>query len=383
MISGEEYLCFEQGQKYDAHHLLALAETLGKSFRGEKIGMAYSPAPLAKAAYHLLSGAILAEGAHVWCFGESFLSALHFYTSFCHFPLGVYLEEIHGKLKISLCNSQGTALPYAKTQPLLSSVSTVIQKQNTCGELSVMRSLENMYLQKIVTSVDTFLTHQKILVQSENPLVQNFFSDCLYRKKAPKGDDMSIRLDENALKVSLFHRDCGWVGYPKLLALGYYIDIQAGKNVTLALDAPYLLEKLPHAAGQKLERKFETTVADNSALSSYATWYQKDACFLAIKILDYLETNAIPFPKFLNELPDFFDQEKLFPIRKPWPNLKSRFAKHVVRAFPNLLLLRYPNGHALLEYQNIGQRVRVLTESSSYAFSKELMQSIKETLLKD
>ncbi len=377
------------GAPLEPAKLANLGRAIYAAFLHQKIGIAYAPHPLCASAFCILSGAMTASGASVWNFGEAFLSEMTFFTGFCTFPLSLFLEEQKGKLRIRLFAAGGLPLSRSKEREIekyYQNAEYPPVSVKDCGELTQMQSLEAMYVKALVQEAGVPLLSQSVRVQCDNSAVQQLLSDCLYRAKAKEGDELTLKLTADGTRVSAFHRATGWVPYEKLLALSCLLDFSAGEDVSVPLDAPYMLDALAKDSGRALLRYLGTPndKSDEAAreLAKKQLCY-RDALLLSMHLLGAIQRSGKDFPTLLEKVPAFYDRELTISIAFSPTELLTKLEGYKANPEKEGVLVTSKHGHALLIPSKSGKRLRILAESHRYEFSKELLGSLKETLTKD
>ncbi len=166
----------------DPVRLSLLGRSIASSAFGKKVGIAADNTRTARAAYHILSGAMAVQGSSVWNFGECLLPQLYFYTAFCSLQSGIYISEHGGKLRLQLFCAGGLPLPR--------SIQREIEARFRGGdfhriapdgakEISDMESLESMYLRELAREAGTSLKGQSVSVRCPNEKINMLLEDCL------------------------------------------------------------------------------------------------------------------------------------------------------------------------------------------------------------
>ena len=389
LLFDENGLLGTYGSYLEPAELANLGRVLSTVYATQKIGIAYAKTPLCHAAYHILDGAMTAAGSELWNFGEAFLSELYFFTAFCAFPLGIFLSESHGKLKISLFSAGGLPLEGAKEQEIETCYAQEAYPKlfaNRAKSSTKMKTLEAMYTKLLLREADGDLSHQCVCVQSEEPKIRMLLEDVFYRAGAKSGNELTLKINKEGTKLSLFHRATGWVPHETLLALLCQNDLEHGKHVAVAWDAPYLLDELAETKHAKLSRYLDSPrTADERAIQEVARaqLHLRDALLLAVRLLGILEKQHMDFPTLLAQVPAFYEKEAYVPLTFSPLDLPAHLSAYAIQILPEGILVSASHGHALLKPSTSGKRLRILTESDSYAFSKELLLNLKETLTKD
>lgn len=374
------------GVELDPVRLSLLGRSIASSAFGKKVGIAADNTRTARAAYHILSGAMAVQGSSVWNFGECLLPQLYFYTAFCSLQSGIYISEHGGKLRLQLFCAGGLPLPR--------SIQREIEARFRGGdfhriapdgakEISDMESLESMYLRELAREAGTSLKGQSVSVRCPNEKINMLLEDCLYRLEAQSGDEITLKINYNGTQVSAFHRVCGWIPHDKLLAICCQAEFADGRDVAVSFDAPYVLSHMAAAHGRRAIRYLRTPADDSdrdARTLALEQLYVRDALFLSIRLLGLLQRSGKTLSALLGGVPQFFVRRRTVPIKFSPTELLS--VLHSPNAVPQKegVLVETENGRVLLIPQKSGRKLQIFAESASYETACELCGDIEEKL---
>lgn len=379
-------ICGLPGVDFDPIHVAAIGRSLASSIAGGKIGIATDGTPQSRAVYHILAGAMAAQGGSVWNFGTCFLPQLYFFTAFCTLPVGVYVCERNNRLQLRLCSTGGLPLSRALERELelrYQNSDFVRTSPAACKEISDMANMQAMYLRELTREAGMPLKNQSVSIRCGNENIHMLMEDCLYRLEAKSGDEITFKFNNDGTSVSAFHRDCGWIPFDKLLAICCKAEFEAGHDVALQTDAPYAISRLAFERGRRVARytclPADQNDGDVKALA-LEQLYVRDALFLSIRLLGILQKKGKTLSALFQELPAFFIRRKNVIIDFPPTQLLAMLHLENAETQNEGVTVQMPHGRVLLVPRRNGRQLSIIAEADSFEASRELCGDIQARL---
>ena len=266
---------------YTPEKAALLGAAVGIVFNSPKIAVA-SDGELNSTALKLsLLGGLITTGASCYDFGNSFLSSLHYYMSFCELDCAIFVSG----------NREGTAITvfYKNTYSLSNSDYYNIKNVMTSGEIKRCESdecknirqihgMQRMYVQNIIKTFDNELDFVPVF-ECENKRIQSILEIAVSKIGFKTGKKCVIfKINYEGTKIT---------------AESNGIHFSHGK----------LLEIVSHFVGEKGDFYLKNVSGNCEEL------WKLDAVILCFKLLEILQNNKVTVNEAYKKLPTFYIAE--------------------------------------------------------------------------
>lgn len=363
-----------------------LGQALASSLAGRRIGLATDGKNTSKAAAYAFTGGAAAVGAHIFTFGDSFLSELHFFTAFCSLPSGVFISERHGRLRVRICGEGGLPLSRAAERDIAQRIESGEFSRSSPKALrgvSDMSGVDSMYRRELLRQAACMLNGQAVRLCCPNEKITLLLEDCLSTLGCRIGDEFSLKVGGSGSTLAAFHRDCGWVPMDKLLVVCCLEEFQNEHDVAVPFDAPQILDTAAEARGRRVLRYLHTPpdASDNEARSlAVKQFFTRDGLFMALKLLGILQRRGCTLPRLLSELPPFFVRRRSVDISFLPSRLKEAVGSEHLFAAAQGVVYKTPRGRVLITPSKTGRRLRLAAEAASLEVSRDLCAEVEEKI---
>ncbi|MEG1835624.1 MAG: sugar phosphate nucleotidyltransferase [Oscillospiraceae bacterium] len=377
------------GIDLDARKCVEIGCAIASSSIGGRVGIATDEHNSSKAVAHLITGGLMAHGAHTWNFSECFLSQLYFFTSFCSLKAGLYISERNGETSIKICGEGGLSL----TGNAAREIEMRIERSdfNNCDNalmrpVSDMSSVGVMYEREALGQAITKLSGMSANIKCSNEKINMLLEDCLYRAGCKIGDEITFKINNDATSVSAFYRECGWISGDKLLAICCNYELKNGKDVAIPYDAPHAINIVASEYERRVLRYLKSPVdsCDSEARSLAAKQiFARDAVFMTMKILGIIKETGNNLSQLLEELPKFYVLRKNYSLSfLPSEICEALNFDCTVEQTPEGIAVRTSSGRILLTPSKTGKMLRIMAEANTMEASNALCEDIEERLNK-
>ena len=306
---------------YTPEKAALLGAAVGIVFNSPKIAVA-SDGELNSTALKLsLLGGLITTGASCYDFGNTFLSSLHYYMSFCELDCAVFISG----------NREGTAITvfYKNTYSLSNSDYYNIKNVMTSGEIRrcdsgecknirQIHGMQRMYVQNLIKKFDNELEFVPVF-ECENKRIKSVLEIAVSK--------IGFKAGKNCVIFKINYEGT------KITAESNGIHFSHGK----------LLEIVSHFVTEKGDLYLK-----NVSGSSEELW-KLDALILCFKLLETLKNNKVTLYEAYKKLPAFYVAESTVLSKVPLSALASEIS--------NKNCVNYDKGE--LRYQDGLSKVRI------------------------
>ena len=287
-FDNSSFIC--KGDNLYTNYTSAIGTAVGLSSIGGKTGVATDGSRAAKSAAYSIMGALSSALSRVWDFGESFYAQFQYLVKFCSLDSGIFISRKNAQTVIRICGKNGLPISINaqnEIESIMNNSKFLEDKPAFCGEISEMHGVGMMYLRQLLRQARGELKDISCFVKCRNDKISSLMEDCLYRLECRQGDEMTLKINNDGKSLSVFHRDCGWLGFDRISAILVKYEAQSGNDIAVPFNSPFALSEIAENEGAKVYRYslFDTEMpADIQRVVDNCT-FLTDGLFAAIKLL--------------------------------------------------------------------------------------------------
>lgn len=384
---GERGLDGSCGARLNALTCARLGSAVGSTHGGRRTGVAHDGSKTAAAMHGAVVAGLLGSGAAVWDFGECFEAQLDFLVNFCGLGAGLFIAGGDNR-EIVICGEGGLSI----TRSFERSIEAALARdefreisEKDMHEAADMTGVKLLYRQELMKQAPYGLDGISVAFESENSAISSIMGDVLGRLGAAAGGDTVLRCGASGAKLSAYSPESGEAGYDRLLALCCLGELEKGRDIAVAYDAPMFLDSLAAEYGRKVFR-YLGTPADNSDSSARRLAskqiFVRDGLFLAVKLLSMMKEKERSLGSLLADLPEKAIVRKRVRIGFSPAELAGILGGEGSGGSNNFegIRLTRSGGKLLVTPERSGGGVRILAEADSAEAAQELCAGIEELL---
>lgn len=384
---GERGLDGSCGARLNALTCARLGSAVGSTHGGRRTGVAHDGSKTAAAMHGAVVAGLLGSGAAVWDFGECFEAQLDFLVNFCGLGAGLFIVGGDNR-EIVICGEGGLSI----TRSFERSIEAALARdefreisEKDMHEAADMTGVKLLYRQELMKQAPYGLDGISVAFESENSAISSIMGDVLGRLGAAAGGDTVLRCGASGAKLSAYSPESGEAGYDRLLALCCLGELEKGRDIAVAYDAPMFLDSLAAEYGRKVFR-YLGTPADNSDSSARRLAskqiFVRDGLFLAVKLLSMMKEKERSLGSLLADLPEKAIVRKRVRIGFSPAELAGILGGEGSGGSNNFegIRLTRSGGKLLVTPERSGGGVRILAEADSAEAAQELCAGIEELL---
>ena len=380
----------------DAELVPEVCAKLGKACAslktGIKIGVSTDGTRTAKVLKMAIQSGAMASGAYIWDFGESFMSQLPFFTSFCGLDMGIFIKTMgdpHGNnASLTFCGPDGLPLPRFKERNIENRVLKSDFRRseiNKGRDISNITSIRMIYNQELCRNAKNTLEGMAVSVDSENPEISRILRECLDRVGCTYSDNLTVNINADGTELTMTERNYAPVLQPTLLAICCNHDFRESRDVALPANAPEIIDDIAKMYSRRVLRYFESSSdgTDETArrLAACQPW-SKDALFMCFKILSIMHDRNKSLHELVDEIPKFYISDKEMPLYFSPVKLKDIFKEDLRKtAFASEgVTVSGKGAKALLTPSKKGNRIKILVEADNMETAEEFSADISRKI---
>ena len=323
----------------------------------------------------------------MWDFGECFEAQLDFLVNFCGLGAGLFITGGENR-EITVCGEGGLSI----TRSFERSIESALARdefreigEKDMHEAADMTGVKLLYRQELIKQAPYGLDGVNVTFECENSAISSIMNDVLAKLGAEQGGDTVLRCGVSGAKLSAYSPAAGETGYDKLLAVCCLGELEKGRDIAVAYDAPMFLDSLAAEYGRKIYR-YLGTPADNSDSAARRLAakqiFVRDGLFLAVKILSLMKEKECSFDRLLDGLPEKAIVRKRVHIGFSPAELAGILGGDESGRSNNFegIRLTRSGGKLLITPERSGGGVRILAEADSAETAAELCADIEELL---
>ena len=384
---GERGLDGSSGARLNALTCVRLGAAVGGTHNGRRTGVAHDGTKTGAAMHGAVIAGLLGSGAAVWDFGECFEAQLDFLVNFCGLGAGLFITGGEDR-EITVCGEGGLSI----TRSFERSIESALARdefreigEKDMHEAADMTGVKLLYRQELIKQAPYGLDGVGVTFECENSAISSIMNDVLAKLGAEQGGDIVLRCGVSGAKLSAYSPAAGETGYDKLLAVCCLGELENGRDIAVAYDAPMFLDSLAAEYGRKIYR-YLGTPADNSDSAARRLAakqiFVRDGLFLAVKILSLMKEKECSFDRLLDGLPEKAIVRKRVHIGFSPAELAGILGGDESGRSNNFegIRLTRSGGKLLITPERSGGGVRILAEADSAETAAELCADIEELL---
>ena len=364
-----------------------LGAAIGTLFDGIRVGIGIDGETNSLALKCGVLGGLMSVGAKSFDFGKCFYSQMFYYSAFCDVDIAIFINGGNSGVSLVLCEKGGVALSREKARQL-----EMILKRNEfnrcaggdCQSVSVMNSIENMYLNEICSQFDSKKIDFGILLICGNPFISQVVSEATGRLGIEKENDaFIIKVNDIGTRVTIVEKNESFP-HEKILAVVAHNELKKGNDVALPWDAPQIITSLANSLGRKaLRLSGYSTFYDESKLQSTSTnqIWARDAVLLMFKLINIINDEGRTLKQLVKELPEFYVAKKVMEIDVS-PSLISKELLDNDFEFneENCAVIKNEKGTARVRSDGNGKSLKIIAEAVNSELAEELCADIEKLI---
>ena len=362
-----------------------LGAALGTLFEKIRIGVGIDGENNSLALKCGLLGGLISTGAKSFDFGKCFNSQMFYYSSFCDIDVIVYIKGGNEGAVIYLYEKSG--IPFSSF--LLRKLETVMKHSDfkrcspsDCRNVSIMSSMEQMYVNEVVRQFDFEKCDYEVSVISSEKHIVDCVYECLNRIGCScEGENLFFKINNLCTRLSVTENNKSF-NHEKILAVVSYNELLKGNDIVLPWDAPQIITTLADSTGGNVYRYSDEDLSKDCFLKhTEKQLWSRDALFLMFKLLSIMYENNCSVSKLTNELPDFYIVKKVIETEKSISDLSNKMLINGFTKDKNEeKLLRKNNSDIKIKKCDNDRRLRIIAEAVSVEAAEELCSEIENLL---
>ena len=287
-FENSSFIC--KGNDLYTNYASAIGTAVGLSSIGGKTGIATDGSRAAKSAAYSIMGALSAASSRVWNFGESFYAQFQYLVKFCSLDSGIFISRKNAQTVIRICGKNGLPISINaqnELEGIMNNSKFLEDKPAFCGEISEMHGVGMMYLRQLLRQARGELKDISCFVKCRNDKISSLMEDCLYRLECRQGDEMTLKINNDGKSLSVFHRDCGWLGFDRISAILVKHEAQGGNDIAVPFNSPLVLSEIAEKEGVRVYKysPFDTEIPADIQRTVDNCTFLTDGLFAAIRLL--------------------------------------------------------------------------------------------------
>ena len=386
MTDFENSSFMRKGDNLYTNYASAIGTAVGLSSIGGKTGIATDGSRAAKSAAYSIMGALSAASSRVWNFGESFYAQFQYLVKFCSLDSGIFISRKNAQTVIRICGKNGLPISINaqnELESIMNNSKFLEDKPASFGEISEMHGVGMMYLRQLLRQARGELKDISCFVKCRNDKISSLMEDCLYRLECRQGDEMTLKINNDGKSLSVFHRDCGWLGFDRISAILVKHEAQNGNDIAVPFNSPLVLSEIAENEGVRVCKysPFDTEMSADVQRTVDNCTFLTDGLFAAIRLLWTICDTGKSVARLSGELPDFYVSRKITDSPFEVSSFSRDCEKNGIIIKNGTAILDYPKGRATVTPSRTGNKIHIMSEAANYEFSKEICDITRERFI--
>lgn len=383
-FENSSFIC--KGNDLYTNYASAIGTAVGLSSIGGKTGVATDGSRAAKSAAYSIMGALSAASSRVWSFGESFYAQFQYLVKFCSLDSGIFINRKNAQTVIRICGKNGLPISINaqnELEGIMNNSKFLEDKPASFGEISEMHGVGMMYLRQLLRQARGELKDISCFVKCRNDKISSLMEDCLYRLECRQGDEMTLKINNDGKSLSVFHRDCGWLGFDRISAILVKHEAQNGNDIAVPFNSPLVLSEIAENEGVRVYKysPFDTEIPADIQRTIDNCTFLTDGLFAAIRLLWTICDTGKSVARLSGELPDFYVSRKITDSPFDVSSFSRECEKNGIIVKNGTAILDYPTGRATVTPSRTGNKIHIMSEAANYEFSKEICDITRERFI--
>lgn len=383
-FENSSFIC--KGNDLYTNYASAIGTAVGLSSIGGKTGIATDGSRAAKSAAYSIMGALSAASSRVWNFGESFYAQFQYLVKFCSLDSGIFISRKNAQTVIRICGKNGLPISINaqnELESIMNNSKFLEDKPASFGEISEMHGVGMMYLRQLLRQARGELKDISCFVKCRNDKISSLMEDCLYRLECRQGDEMTLKINNDGKSLSVFHRDCGWLGFDRISAILVKHEAQNGNDIAVPFNSPLVLSEIAENEGVRVCKysPFDTEISADVQRTVDNCTFLTDGLFAAIRLLWTICDTGKSVARLSGELPDFYVSRKITDSPFDASSFSRECEKNGITVKNGTAILDYPKGRATVTPSRTGNKIHIMSEAANYEFSKEICDITRERFI--
>lgn len=383
-FENSSFIC--KGDNLYTNYASAIGTAVGLSSIGGKTGLATDGSRAAKSAAYSIMGALSAASSRVWNFGESFYAQFQYLVKFCSLDSGIFISRKNAQTVIRICGKNGLPISINaqnELEGIMNNREFLEDKPASFGEISEMHGVGMMYLRQLLRQARGELKDISCFVKCRNDKISSLMEDCLYRLECRQGDEMTLKINNDGKSLSVFHRDCGWLGFDRISAILVKHEAQNDNDIAVPFNLPLVLSKIAEKEGVRVYKysPFDTEIPADIQRTVDNCTFLTDGLFAAIRLLWTICDTGKSVARLSGELPDFYVSRKITDSPFNASSFSRECEKNGIIIKNGTAILDYPKGRATVTPSRTGNKIHIMSEAANYEFSKEICDITRERFI--
>ena len=383
-FENSSFMC--KGDSLYTNYASAIGTAVGLSSIGGKTGIATDGSRAAKSAAYSIMGALSAASSRVWNFGENFYAQFQYLVKFCSLDSGIFISRKNAQTVIRICGKNGLPISINaqnELESIMNNSKFLEDKPASFGEISEMHGVGMMYLRQLLRQARGGLKDISCFVKCRNDKISSLMEDCLYRLECRQGDEMTLKINNDGKSLSVFHRDCGWLGFDRISAILVKHEAQNGNDIALPFNSPLVLSEIAENEGVRVYKysPFDTEIPADVQRTVDNCTFLTDGLFAAIRLLWTICDTGKSVARLSGELPDFYVSRKITDSPFDASSFSRECEKNGIIIKNGTAILDYPKGRATVTQSRTGNKIHIMSEAANYEFSKEICDITRERMV--
>lgn len=383
-FENSSFIC--KGDNLYTNYASAIGTAVGLSSIGGKTGLATDGSRAAKSAAYSIMGALSAASSRVWNFGESFYAQFQYLVKFCSLDSGIFISRKNAQTVIRICGKNGLPISINaqnELEGIMNNSEFHEDKPMSFGEISEMHGVGMMYLRQLLRQARGELKDISCFVKCRNDKISSLMEDCLYRLECRQGDEMTLKINNDGKSLSVFHRDCGWLGFDRISAILVKHEAQNDNDIAVPFNSPLVLSKIAEKEGVRVYKysPFDTEIPADIQRTVDNCTFLTDGLFAAIRLLWTICDTGKSVARLSGELPDFYVSRKITDSPFNASSFSRECEKNGIIIKNGTAILDYPKGRATVTPSRTGNKIHIMSEAANYEFSKEICDITRERFI--
>ena len=366
-----------------------LGAAIGTLFDGIRVGIGIDGETNSLALKCGMLGGLISVGAKSFDLGICFFSQMFYYSVFCDVDVAIFISGGENGVSLSLCEKGGVALSREKIRKI-----EMILKRSEfnrcsggdCQSVSVMNSLEQMYLNEIARQFENVkISIGGVLFFCGNKIISQCVSNALERLGlTQENEDFIVKINNIGTKITVVENSTSF-SHEKILAVVAHNEMKQGNDVALPWDAPQIITTLGNSLGRKTYRfsDYSFTQDENSKIKSVTVnqLWSRDAVFLMFKLLKIMNETNKSLKALADELPEFYVAKKVMEIDiSPTLISKELLGNDFKTDESGGVTLKNEKGVAKVKSESNGKSLKIITEAVTMELAEELCGEIERLI---
>ncbi len=365
-----------------------LGAGIGSLFEGIRVGVATDGQTNSLSLKYGILGGLISVGAKSFDFGNCFYSQLFYYSSFCDIDFSIFISGGENGVSLSFCEKGGVLLSREKMRNL-----EMLLKRNEfnrcsspeCHDVSVMSSMEQMYINEITRQFDFSVSLEGVMFFSSNIMISNCVLSAFKRIGLKnESEKLLIKLNDSGTQITVIENGISY-GHEKLLAVVAHNEMKMGNDVAMPWDAPQIITSLGESMGRRVFRFSHFNENEESVkLTGVNRLWSRDAVFLMFKLIKLLSDEKRSLKDVVADLPEFYVAKKVLEIDLTPTAISKELLKNNFKIDEGgTVVLKNEKGSVKVRGNADGKSLKILTEAVNCEIAEELITSTERLITID